>query len=547
MVVFMNANALLMGSHKEGGRVLGHKVDDLGTQLLDCLGLAGQTLEVGKLLLWSGSGLLGFEINGNLDGLVNVVCNLGELWLEETSGSHGRSTDSQSRWEQSRNVTRNGVLVGSDVGSLQNSLNSGTVDALGTQVNEDQVGVGSARNKVESLLLERVSKRGCIGYHIRLVLLVFWGGCLFKSNRESRDGVVVRTTLVGREHREVDLLLQLVWDLLTLLGDLSDTLSEEDHGTSWASKRLVGGGGDNVRIWEWRVGDTSSNQPGDVGHIRHQVGSDLVGDLLHSGVIHGSGVGRGTSHNDLWSEQHGGLFQSVVVDQTGLLVQSIWHGLEVLGDVRNLGGWGLVTVRQMASMRQVQTHQSVTNLQDGGVGVKVGWGTRQRLDVDSPLGRVQTKRLERSLLTQALGHVDELVTTVVSLAWDVAAQLRTQRREQCASSRRGPMADFVLKQEERRAMRLLERQAQQAERLAMNDLDRFLEQHESERDYDADEEENTQEDRPDGLARTVSAERALEYELEQMLALEQAELEELTRTLNLRDDDDTTQNHAAAQ
>ncbi|KAG7878220.1 hypothetical protein KL905_003940 [Ogataea polymorpha] len=109
------------------------------------------------------------------------------------------------------------------------------------------------------------------------------------------------------------------------------------------------------------------------------------------------------------------------------------------------------------------------------------------------------------------------------------AQLRTQRRERCAEIRRGPMAEFVLRQEERHDTQQMEQQARDAHPQQQIDLDRLLEQYDTEREYDADSEEEADE-QPRG--RTL----ALERELELMLALEQQELEELTRNMNLDDE-----------
>ncbi|KAG7735143.1 hypothetical protein KL948_000709 [Ogataea haglerorum] len=109
------------------------------------------------------------------------------------------------------------------------------------------------------------------------------------------------------------------------------------------------------------------------------------------------------------------------------------------------------------------------------------------------------------------------------------AQLRAQRRERCAELRRGPMAEFVLRQEERRDTQRMEQQARTAHPQQQIDLDRLLEQYDTEREYDADSEEDAGE-HPQGRN------TALERELELMLALEQQELEELTRNMNIDDD-----------
>jgi hypothetical protein len=65
-----------------------------------------------------------------------------------------------------------------------------------------------------------------------------------------------------------------------LLINTAETLSEEDHGTTGTTKRLVGGGGDDVSMFERTRQDTSSNQTGDVGHISHQVSTTLIGNLI---------------------------------------------------------------------------------------------------------------------------------------------------------------------------------------------------------------------------------------------------------------------------
>ncbi|KAH3684556.1 hypothetical protein WICPIJ_004446 [Wickerhamomyces pijperi] len=180
------------------------------------------------------------------------------------------------------------------------------------------------------------------------------------------DGVVVWTTLVTWEDGEVDWVFQVVKDFLTGLGvDGSDTLSEENHGTSWTSEGLVGGGGDNVGVFEWGWDHASSDQTGDVGHVDNQVGTNLVGDFSHSLVVDQSTVSRGTGNQHLWSEQDGVLLQGVVVNDTGFQVNSVWHGFEVGGNSRDLSGVGLVTVGQVTTVWQIQTHQSFVWLHDG--------------------------------------------------------------------------------------------------------------------------------------------------------------------------------------
>jgi hypothetical protein len=75
---------------------------------------------------------------------------------------------------------------------------------------------------------------------------------------------------------------------------------------------------------------------------------------------------------------------------------------------------GLVTVAQVSTVWQVKTHKPVVGPHDGLVYLQVGWATAQALYVDTPLLRVQTKRLQSALLAQQLNGINVLVSTVVT-------------------------------------------------------------------------------------------------------------------------------------
>ena len=67
----------------------------------------------------------------------------------------------------------------------------------------------------------------------------------------------------------------------------------------------------------------------------------------------------------------------------------------------------------LAPIRQVQPHDSVMRLQKGCVGSQVGWGPRVRLDIDSPLSRIQVKGLQGPALTQQLDFIHYLCSSIV--------------------------------------------------------------------------------------------------------------------------------------
>jgi hypothetical protein len=370
--------------------------------------------EVGDLGLLALLGGLLLDLGGDLDGLVDVVGDLVEVLWSEATGGHGWGTDTEAAWDQGGLVAWDGVLVGGDVDELEDGLDAGAVDLLWLQVNEDQVGVGAAGDKGVTALFKGLSKDLSVVNNVLLVFLELRGGGLAEGDCKRGDGVVVRTALVAREDGEVDLVLQVVVDWVALLVVLAHALSEEDDGASGSAEGLVGGGGDNVRIFKRRWGNAGGDQPGGVGHVGHQVGVDRVGDLLESAVIQGPGIGRRAGHKDLGSEELDGLLQHVKVDQTRAFIQTVRHGLEVLGHIRDLLGRGLVAVGKMASMGKVETHESVANLHEGRVNVQVGWRTRKRLNVHSPLLRVEAEGGQSPLLTETLALVNVLVAAVIT-------------------------------------------------------------------------------------------------------------------------------------
>lgn len=91
----------------------------------------------------------------------------------------------------------------------------------------------------------------------------------------------------------------------------------------------MSGGCNDIGVVEGGGDDTRRDKSGDVGNVDNEVGTDRVGDLAHAGVVDQTAVGRGTSDEDLGTVQLGVLLERVVVNDTGLNVDSVGHGLEV--------------------------------------------------------------------------------------------------------------------------------------------------------------------------------------------------------------------------
>jgi hypothetical protein len=177
---------------------------------------------------------------------------------------------------------------------------------------------------------------------------------------------------VTGEDGRVDGSLKIILLLLALLVDTPCALAEEDHGASRASQRLVGSGGDNVGVGEGRGDDACCDETRDVGHVREKVGANVVGNLAHALVLNQPAVCRRAGDNNLGAVEVCQLLHLLVVNEAGLLIESVRQGLKILGDGGDLLGRGLVPVRQMPAMGEVQGEDAVVNVEDGRVGVEVG-------------------------------------------------------------------------------------------------------------------------------------------------------------------------------
>ena len=390
---------------------------NLLAEVIDLLNLARSNLglEVLKLVVWLWKS--GLNLLADLDGLVEVIGNLLEVLSTHTTGSLGWGSNTDTVWSQSRLVTWNGVLVASNVDLLEDGLETSTIKRLWTEVDKNHVRVGSVRDELVVELLELLLKSLGVLDNLLLVLLELWSVHLLEGNGQGRDGVVVWSTLVTWEDGEVNLVLKVVHDVLAGLVLGADTLAEEDHGTTWSTEGLVGGGGDDVGVLEWRWDDTSGDESGDVSHIDHEVSANGVGDLLHALVVNETAVCRGTGNENLWSVHLSVLLKGIVVDDAGLLVETVWESLKVGRDSGDLAGSGLVTVGQMSTVWKVKTHESFMWSHDGLVDLEVGWGSGQGLDVDTPLGWVKVECLQGTSLAGQLNGVDVLVATIVSSTW----------------------------------------------------------------------------------------------------------------------------------
>lgn len=110
-------------------------------------------------------------------------------------------------------------------------------------------------------------------------------------------------------------------------------------------------------------------------------------------IVDQSAVCGGAGNDKLGSVDESIFVKLVVVDDACLLVQEVGEHLEVFRDGRNFLTHAHEPVTQVASMGQIQGHDTVMRLQESRVDCKVSGRAGKGLDIDTPLITVQIKSL----------------------------------------------------------------------------------------------------------------------------------------------------------
>src|SRR5699024_2464586 len=131
----------------------------------------GGNLGLEVLELVSRLGELSLDALADFDGLVDVLSNTLELFLTHATSGHGGGTNSDTAGGEGRLVTGDGVLVAGNVDLLENSLNTGTIQGLVTEVNKDHVAVSAVSNELVAQLLRLGLERLGVLDNLLLVLL----------------------------------------------------------------------------------------------------------------------------------------------------------------------------------------------------------------------------------------------------------------------------------------------------------------------------------------------------------------------------------------
>ena len=270
------------------------------------------------------------------------------------------------------------------------------VELGAAEVDQDEVDVGAAGQhrdpgRCHIRTQQTVGEDAGTGERPALPLREVLAGGHLEGDRLRGDHVLQRAALLTGEHGAVDLLRKVG--------------GGQDHAATRAAQRLVRGRRDDVRMRD-RVGvQTRGDQAGEVGHVDHEEGTHLVGDLPEGGEVELARVGGPAGDDELGA---------VLVGEPADLVH-----VDAVVRARHLVGRDPVelprevdahAVGQVAAVGEVQPQDGVAGLDERHHGGRVGLGPRVRLHV----GSLGTEQVLHPVDGELLDHVDVLAAAVVA-------------------------------------------------------------------------------------------------------------------------------------
>ena len=242
--------------------------------------------------------------------------------------------------------------------------------------------VGAAGDEVGAALLQPPGEHPGVGDHRFRIGLEAGLQRFAERDRLGRDDVHQRPALQAREHRRID-----------LLGDR--LVIGQHHAAARAAQGLVGGGGDDMGVAERGRMLARRDQPGKMGHVDEQIGSDLVADRAEAREIEEARIGRAAGDDQLGPMLPGEALDLVEIDQMVVAADAILDGVEPFSGLGRRGAVG-----EVPAGRKAHAEDRVAGLQERHHHRAVGLRARVRLDVgeaaaEQLLGAIDRQRLDR--------------------------------------------------------------------------------------------------------------------------------------------------------
>ncbi len=253
--------------------------------------------------------------------------------------------------------------------------------------------IGTSRNHAAARLAESGGQGLSVRNHLFLIGDELWRHGLPEAHRLGRHHVDQRAALNAGKH-----------DFINVRAVF---LARQNHSAARASQRLVGGGGDDIRILA-RVGmNTGGHQAGEVRHVDQENRIDGIGDLPEPGKIDDAGIGAAPGDDHLGLVLFGQARQLIVIDALVFAANAIRdHFVSLTRKIQ------MVAVGEVAAMRKIHSQDRVAWIQDTGIRGLIGLRARVRLDV----GVLSLEQLPGTGASQIFDHIGVLASAAVASA-----------------------------------------------------------------------------------------------------------------------------------
>ena len=181
----------------------------------------------------------------------------------------------------------------------------------------------------------------------------------------------------------------------------------ENEAAAGSAESLMGGRSDDVGVLAGVRVKTRGDQSRNMRHVDQQQGADRIGNFAETREIQFARVGAAAGDDHFRLVLSGDLRHLVEIDLLGFLAHLI------SGDVISLAGKiQLVAVREMSAVGEIEAHDGVAGLQNGGESGLVGLRSGVRLHVDV-LG---VEELFGAVAREVFHFIGILAAAVITLA-----------------------------------------------------------------------------------------------------------------------------------
>src|SRR5579883_3166266 len=222
-----------------------------------------------------------------LEHLDDHAADFAELLLAEAARRRRWRAEADARGDRRLLwVEGDAVLVAGDAGAPESRLGELAGQPLRPQIDQHEMRIRASRNDGEAALGERRRERPRIGENRARIVLEGRLQRLAEGDRLGGDGVHERPALEAGEDGAVDAGAD-----LRILAD--------DHAAARAAQGLVRRRRHDMGVRQRARIDAAGDEPGEMRHVHHEIGADLVGDPAEAREVDDPRIGGAAGDDEL--------------------------------------------------------------------------------------------------------------------------------------------------------------------------------------------------------------------------------------------------------